>query len=47
MKDKDFIGIIDGIKNATAFVQGNQSRALVVRLRNPNKADNPAPSGSS
>jgi len=47
MKDKDFIGILNGIKDATAYTQRNQSRALVVRPPKPNKADNPTQSGSS
>ncbi len=49
MKHKDFTGIIFGIRDATAFVQGNRSHALVVRppKPKPNKADNPTQSGSS
>ena len=47
MKDKNFTGILKGIKDATAFVQRNQSRALVVRPSKPNKAAHPAQSGSS
>ena len=47
MKYDNVSGILKGIKNATAFVQRNQSRALVVRPPKPNKAVHPAPSGSS
>lgn len=47
MKEKDFTGITHGIKDATAFVQGKRSRALVVPPPKPNKAGNPARSGSS
>lgn len=31
MKDEDFTGILQGIDDATAFVQGAQSRARVVK----------------
>jgi len=47
MKDEDFTGLMAGIKDATAFVQGKRSRALMVRPPKPNKAGNPTPSGSS
>ena len=47
MKQKNFTGIMASIKDATAFIQGKRSRALVVRPPKPNKADNPAPSHSS
>ena len=30
MKDEDFTGIMEGIEDATAFVQGQQARARVV-----------------
>lgn len=30
MKDEDFMGIMEGIKDATAFVQGKRFRARVV-----------------
>tara|TARA_R110002096_G_scaffold87006_8_gene199883 strand:- start:75 stop:242 length:168 start_codon:yes stop_codon:yes gene_type:complete len=47
MKRENFTGILKGIKDATAFVQRNQSRALVVRPPKPNKAGNPAQPHSS
>ena len=47
MKVKDFTGILKGIKDATAFIQRDQSRALVVRPPKPNKADNPTQPHSS
>jgi len=47
MKDKDFTGIIQGIKDATAFVQGKQTRALGVPPPKPSKAGNPTQPHSS
>ena len=47
MKRENFAGLLNGIKDATAFVQGKQSRALAVPPPKANKAGNPAPSGSS
>jgi|GEM_PF-2405555 len=47
MKYENFIGIMEDIKDATAFVQGNQSRARIVPEPKPNKADNPTLSHSS
>tara|TARA_R110002124_G_scaffold53946_1_gene154106 strand:+ start:2086 stop:2229 length:144 start_codon:yes stop_codon:yes gene_type:complete len=47
MKAADFIGIMEGVEDATAFVQGKRSRAQVVPVAKPNKADNPTRPHSS
>ncbi len=49
MKHKNLTGIMTAIKDATAFIQGKRSRALVVRppKPKPNKAGNPTRPHSS
>ncbi|ASK88253.1 hypothetical protein SPHFLASMR4Y_01504 [Sphingorhabdus sp. SMR4y] len=47
MKHKDFIGILKGVKDATAFVQGKRFRARIVPEAKPNKAAHPTQPHSS